>query len=43
MNISYIQVSLTFFFQGDFEHPICAVMLGDARLAATFAERMLGR
>ena len=26
---------------GDKEHPICPVMLGDARLASTFADEML--
>ena len=30
-------------FQGDPEHPICPVMLGDARLASTFADQMLGK
>ena len=29
------------YFQGDKEHAICPVMLGDARLAATFADKML--
>ncbi len=29
-------------FQGDAEHPICPVMLGDAKLAAQFADKMLG-
>ena len=28
--------------QGDPEHPICPVMLGDARLASQFANKMLG-
>ena len=30
------------YFQGDPEHPICPVMLGDARLAGEFADEMLG-
>lgn len=25
------------------DHPICPVMLGDARLASTFADKMLGK
>ncbi|KAJ8299264.1 hypothetical protein KUTeg_023324 [Tegillarca granosa] len=29
--------------KGDKEHPICPVMLGDARLATTFADEMLGK
>ncbi|GFN78695.1 8-amino-7-oxononanoate synthase [Plakobranchus ocellatus] len=32
-----------FSLSGDPEHPICPVMLGDARLAATFADQMLER
>lgn len=28
---------------GDKEHPICPVMLGDARLASQFADKMLGK
>ena len=30
-------------FQGSDSHPICPVMLGDARLASTFADEMLGK
>lgn len=29
--------------QGDPGHPICPVMLGDAKLASTFADDMLGK
>ncbi|KAK3763112.1 hypothetical protein RRG08_013240 [Elysia crispata] len=32
-----------FTLSGDPEHPICPVMLGDARLASTFADQMLER
>ena len=35
---SYIHV-----LQGDPEHPICPVMLGDAKLASQFADQMLGK
>ena len=31
------------FFQGDMEHPICPVMLGDAKLASDFSNLMLGK
>ncbi|XP_074660825.1 2-amino-3-ketobutyrate coenzyme A ligase, mitochondrial-like [Tubulanus polymorphus] len=30
-----------FTLSGDYDHPICPVMLGDARLASTFADEML--
>ena len=28
--------------QGSKDHPICPIMLGDAKLAAVFADEMLG-
>ena len=34
--------NIYYYFQGDPEHPICPVMLGDARLAGEFADEMLG-
>jgi len=38
-----IFIHFTFFsIQGDPEHPICPVMLSDARLASLFADEMLG-
>ncbi|XP_041365455.1 2-amino-3-ketobutyrate coenzyme A ligase, mitochondrial-like [Gigantopelta aegis] len=36
-------VDAGFTISGDPEHPICPVMLGDARLASTFADQMLER
>jgi glycine C-acetyltransferase len=33
--------ALGFTLSGDFDHPICPVMLGDARMAAEFADEML--
>lgn len=35
--------ALGFTLSGDYDHPICPVMLGDARLAAEFADEMLKR
>ena len=31
------------YLQGDAEHPIAPVMLGDAKLASVFADKMLGQ
>ena len=32
-----------FYMQGAPDHPICPVWLGDAKLASTFADQMLGK
>lgn len=32
-----------FFCQGDRDHPICPVLLGEAKLASAFADGMLGK
>lgn len=37
------QMTAAGFTIGGMDHPICPVMLGDARLASTFADQMLGK